>query len=345
MFMAQKEKVIFDTNVLRNEMSVDVFLGNRAELNRFSSVADIIIPEIVLEEIREQKHKRLLEKQSSFLENVFHRLRGIDEQETKDFNIEAHIENLENDEEILYSTIRITDYSVLPKIKDLAIKRQAPFSDGKDDGFKDAYLYFTILEFVNITNEKVYFVTEDKRLAEAFENISNVQIIKDFEDFQKHRSGYFKEEYFVGSISEHLAKKYAEDRSITLAHIRDAWLNINYNWVVKVAFGDTTYHIEVDFSNKEIVGSTYIDFDKEIDALSKAGSFERVHDLIEKLGQFTQYFSDEEVQKIIKASVENDQIYWIAGDEDVIGFAKPLFESKLGIISEDVKEKFREYYE
>ena len=46
-----KEKVIFDTNSVHNDDSIS-FFGNRNELKQFSKVADIVIPKIVIEELR-----------------------------------------------------------------------------------------------------------------------------------------------------------------------------------------------------------------------------------------------------------------------------------------------------
>jgi rRNA-processing protein FCF1 len=47
-----KEKVIFDTNTIRSSPEADNFLGNRDELNCFLQDADIVIPEIVIQEIK-----------------------------------------------------------------------------------------------------------------------------------------------------------------------------------------------------------------------------------------------------------------------------------------------------
>jgi rRNA-processing protein FCF1 len=46
-----KEKVIFDTNKVRNS-GVNNFLGNRKQLELFLQDADIVIPETVIQEIK-----------------------------------------------------------------------------------------------------------------------------------------------------------------------------------------------------------------------------------------------------------------------------------------------------
>jgi hypothetical protein len=45
------EKVIFDTNTLRNT-EPKTFLGGRDDLKKFSKVAEIIFPDIVIEELK-----------------------------------------------------------------------------------------------------------------------------------------------------------------------------------------------------------------------------------------------------------------------------------------------------
>ena len=43
-----REKVIFDTNVVRNTDQKS-FLGGKSELSKFAQVSDIVLPGIVLE--------------------------------------------------------------------------------------------------------------------------------------------------------------------------------------------------------------------------------------------------------------------------------------------------------
>lgn len=123
------EKIIFDTNILRNA-EPEYFFGGRDILSKFSQSAEIIIPDIVIEEIRNQKRKKLEENKSKFLSNPFHWMRGINQEETQAFDIENHITELQNKVEIKYTIIELTDYSVLVKIKELALKKLPPFEDG-----------------------------------------------------------------------------------------------------------------------------------------------------------------------------------------------------------------------
>ena len=54
-----KEKVIFDTNIVRNT-DINTFLGGRTELEQFLQDVDIVIPETVVQEIKRQKKTKAI---------------------------------------------------------------------------------------------------------------------------------------------------------------------------------------------------------------------------------------------------------------------------------------------
>lgn len=116
-----KYKVIFDTSAIRNANSASEFLGSRSDLSRFLEVAEIIIPEMVIEEIKSQKRKSLVKKRKLFLENPFHFLRKINEGETKSFDIEKWIEHLIGEERIPYRIILLTK-NCLVDMKNLCLR-------------------------------------------------------------------------------------------------------------------------------------------------------------------------------------------------------------------------------
>ncbi len=122
------EKVIFDTNILRNT-EPEHFLGGRDILTKFLQSAEIVIPDIVIDEIRNQKRKKLEENKSKFLSNPFHWIRGVNKEETQAFDIEDHITELQDKEEIGYTLIELTDYSILKIMKELALRKLPPFED------------------------------------------------------------------------------------------------------------------------------------------------------------------------------------------------------------------------
>ena len=194
-----RDKVIFDTNVVRNP-EINNFLGGREILERFINDADIIIPDTVIQEIKRQKRSSLLSNKSKFLNNPFHKLIGVDEANTKSFDVEVYIQKLLDDETIPFEIIDLKNHSVLPQIKELAILKKAPFEagDNTDKGFKDALIYFTILEYLQeIPNKYVFVFAKDARFKEALANHLNIIIIESYEDFKKHGLSQFYDTYFI----------------------------------------------------------------------------------------------------------------------------------------------------
>ena len=206
----QKYKVIFDTNFLYNDEGlIDTFLGQRSELKDFLKHSEIIIPDMVLDEIKHQKRKRLEEKRDSFLSNPFHSLRRVDKTGTKKFDIEGWIEQLMNNETIPFSSISLTK-NRQEDMRSLSLQNSPPFERKSDKGFKDAYIYFTVLEFLenNKDIEKVFFVTRDPRLKLAFQGNPRVEIIETYSDFVKCLSSYFKGRIFRESTKGRNCRRY-----------------------------------------------------------------------------------------------------------------------------------------
>ncbi len=101
-------KVIVDTSIANNK-DVQNFLGGRTELQSFAQVADIIIPEMVIEEIKICKRKSLTLQRDSFLSNIFRSLMQVNEYQTKKFDIEGFISDLLNNENFTFSVIKLED--------------------------------------------------------------------------------------------------------------------------------------------------------------------------------------------------------------------------------------------
>lgn len=334
-----KYKAIFDTNSIRNADSVADFLGGRSELERFLKVSEIIIPDIVIDEIKCQKRKHLVSKRDSFLSNPFHFLRKIDEEKTKNFDIDKWISELAAGEKLPYITINLTRTNGLDEIKRLCLGNLPPFEENSDKGFKDAYIYLTITDYLNsLKDENVFVVTKDERLKMAFNGNGRVTVVKDYEEFEKHIDIYFREEYFINRLKEEISE------NITSDSIEDIWLNANENWVIRLSCDEKTYHVEVDFSSREIISSTDFNFSEGVSGLIISGSFRTAHSFIEMIKDYTQYFSDQEIQNLIEAATNNDQIYSIATDEDVKEFFALIFKAKSQIIPEEIKTEFFKYF-
>ena len=327
-----KEKVIFDTNIIRNAEAKN-FLGGRNELERFADVADIVIPDIVIQEIKRQKRKNLQNNKQKFLDNPFHNLLEIDESNTNAFDVDDYIEKLVNDEDFTFEIIDIKDNNVLPKIKELAVDKKPPFEgrDNTDKGFKDTYIYFTILEYIqNIPDKYLFVCVKDQRFKKAFNHLPNVFAIESYEEFLNHRVSQFQDDYFLQKLEENLGFKVLRNQ------VKDFWINGDYNEVVLVEENGDKFVVEVDA--EEIVNVAKVnDYRPVIESLVNSGNFGTTHDSIEKLEKFISFFNEKEIKQILESSYTNDQIRWIIKDEDVLSFIGLLQSYEVKLENEEVK--------
>lgn len=331
-----KEKVIFDTNTIRNT-EINTFFGGRKELELFVQDADIIIPFTVVEEIKRQKRVALKSKKDSFISNPFHKLRGVNEEDTKSFDIDAYIQKLINEETIPFEIIDLKSNEVLPLIKELAILKKPPFeeADGTDKGFKDALIYFSVLEYLlEVPNKYVFVCAKDNRLGEAFKNNPNVIVIKDYNEFKQHSISQFFDDYFIEKVNEELEITIVKD------NIKEYWYNINDNKVVLIEFEGEEFVIETD--SGEIINSNYrSNYSTLIDELVISSSFNQTDELVDKLLPYIAFFNNEDILKILNASWKNNQINWIIHKPQIKELLGPLYIAKKEFL--DNKESLHFY--
>ncbi|MQP52428.1 MULTISPECIES: PIN domain-containing protein [unclassified Flavobacterium] len=336
-----REKVIFDTNVVRNP-EINNFLGGREILERFTQDADIVIPDTVIQEIKRQKRSSLVSNKTKFLTNPFHKLIGVDEANTKSFDVEDYIQKLLDTETIPFETIDLKDHSVLPLIKELAILKKAPFEagDNTDKGFKDALIYFTILEYLQeIPNKYVFVFAKDARFKEALANHPNIIIIDSYDDFKKYGISQFYDSYFIENINAVLGI------TITKDNIKEYWFNINDNIALLIEFEGQEYVIETD-SMEIIDHCNRNEYVEEIENLIKSTRFVITHRAIGKLMPYINYLSDKEIARILNASLANEDIRRIIADDDVKEFIGSLYDSKKEVLTDkEVLQFLKETFE
>ncbi|WP_196893759.1 PIN domain-containing protein [Aureivirga marina] len=336
-----KEKIIFDTNTIRNT-DINHFLGGRSDLHKFLKHADIIIPKIVLEEVKRQKKKKLREEKDKFLSNSYSKLLGIDPNSAKEFDIDNYIHKLESEEEIPFTSIEINDTSVLNEMTQLAIKKLPPFEskDNTDKGFKDAVIYFSILEYLkNHSSNEIFVCVKDIRLKEALDKHIEIKIIENYDEFLKMRSDQFDNEYFISQVAEYL------NCEVKLIFVKGYYLNINDDKVVQVNKEDDEFLLIVD--SGEIIES----IKKEkvriyIDKLINSSNFENTHHYVGLLNNEGLHFlSLENMIRILQASIDNTQIAWIIDDEDVKELIGKLYDVCKNQIKDDLRERLSSIFE
>jgi len=331
-----KEKVIFDTNFLI-EKRMKNFFGKQNELNKFSKIASIVLPDIVIDELKARYKRDFFKEKESFVKKL---LNNVANHNVEEINIDETIQKLIDAETLQYEVIKLTKPDYLFEIKDLAIKKEPPFSpqDGTDKGFKDAYIYFTVLEYLQNVEDKYLFVlTNDSLLKQAFEKHPNIVVIKDYSEFVQNSITQLYDDYFIDKLKEEFS-----NTSISAENITDYWININENKVLLLAIDDGKYAIEVD--SGEIIGS--VNKSKyNVNDLINSRSFETTHHTIEEFTPFINYFSDDEILKILNASFSNEQIKWIIKDDDVKEFISMLYKAKNELIENDVADFLKENFE
>jgi rRNA-processing protein FCF1 len=335
-----KEKVIFDTNTVRNT-ETNNFLGGRIELERFLQVADIVIPETVIQEIKRQKRKSLSTNKNKFISNPLHKLVGLNEDVTKAFDVDNYIQKLIDDESIPFDIIDLKNNDVLPQIKELALNKKAPFESGDntDKGFKDALIYFSVLEYLQeIPNKNVFVCAKDGRLKEAFNKHHNIIVIESYDEFKQKSVSQFFDDYFIEKVNSEL------DVIITKDNVIEYWHNIDDNQNVLIQIEEDKYIIEVDAG--EIVSSiNRIEFESDIENLINSGSFRTTHSLIAKLATRINYFSNEDIKQLLNATYANQEIRYIIGDADVKHFIGSLYTQKKELVTDDTSIFLKEIFE
>jgi len=184
----------------------------------------------------------------------------------------------------------------------------------------------------------IFVVTKDDRLKLALQQYPKLKIVRDYDEFEKYNIDYFKDNYFLSRLKEEMGEE------IKAKNIEDIWLNIEENWVIKSVSGEKTYFIEIDFLSREVLGYTDFNFPDYISNFKSTASFASTHAYIEKIKDYSKYFSNEEIQSLIQAASANDQIYTISDDPDVKDFFETLYKAKKQIIPENIKQNFENYF-
>ncbi len=237
-----KEKVIFDTNFLL-EKKLKNFFGKKDQLIKFSKVADIIIPDMVVQELLEW-YKRNFEKEQ-FLKMA---LPNVLSHNTDSIKIDETLNQLLDLETGLFQVIDLKNPKYIFDMKQLALKKEPPFvpDDGSDKGFKDAYICFTVIEYLEEIEDKyIFFVTNDKLLKMAFSKYPNIRVVESYDEFIQKSISVLYDDYFIGKLKSEI------DAEIKKENITEYSINENENQILIIDMEDKKYIVEVD--SQEIV--------------------------------------------------------------------------------------------
>ncbi|MEM9103269.1 MAG: PIN domain-containing protein, partial [Pseudomonadota bacterium] len=239
------------------------------------------------------------------------------------------ISELKDKESIPYETIELKNSKVIYEMRKFAVSNQAPFKEENDGGFKDAYIYFTIREYIQQNLDKeIYFVSDDKRLKQAVKQIKGIKCISKFDEFFDTHKSNFTDKYFLEKL------KNETNQNITRNDIKQVYENINKNILLEVE--SKKFHYLFEIEKREIISfAERKSIDKLINELIYSPSFMDTHIAIEELGEYSQFLTDEDIKIIIDACMKNEQIFWIRYDDDVKEFILCLTEVKENILTDE----------
>jgi len=106
--------------------------------------------------------------------------------------------------------------------------------------------------------------------------------------------------------------------------------------------GDLALHSEIKPLLKAMFPLMQLKIDKEknaaIEQLEGSMSFMSTHYAITKLAPFIDLFTVSDVKRLAEAAVENNQVEWIAGDDDVASFFRAILPPVLDNLPNDLRE-------
>lgn len=245
------DAIFLDTNSIHNKKT-DSFFGNQSKFQRVMNQVNIIIPSIVILEIKRQKRRYLIDELEKLEKNYFYDYLNLNKDKSDEIRnfIDTKVNSLYDkaNDEILHIEYDLTEDDAFEKVKHFAVENIAPFDAKSDKGFKDSCFYFTVKQYQKSNTDKIFVVTNDKRLKEAFSD-DKITVIENIEEYSVYyRDNYFKGDYFIGKLRE-----YFEKDSIESNNIVEVSLNAEADWLIKIDNKDEEITLLVDFNSKEIL--------------------------------------------------------------------------------------------
>lgn len=203
-----KPYVLVDTNVVRNEQSFDYLFGSRKALSELKDDITLVVPDMVIEEIIEQKRITFEDAKqklsgSSLIGHLSVSTSDIESLAFLDFETK-----LRDDNSIPYVVAQMpNDKSAIDTMKEMALHNIPPFNKGNDKGFKDACIVLAMTHFISIHSaESIYIVSNDDRVRNYFDADKRCICLRSFDGLKARI--YWNDE-------QQLCEKTEETASIT----------------------------------------------------------------------------------------------------------------------------------
>lgn len=308
--------MIFDTNMVRNADLFN-FLGGRTLLKDLDPDANFFLPELVCEEIKNQKRKRFEDLRSKLLSNPLVKKLQPDLSVVEELDIDDLISKIHDEESFDFETFSCVQGELIDEYRAMALRNQAPFDKDSDKGIKDACIYFSILRFVADKDlKKVFFACKDGRLRTAFEDHPIVIPISSVEEFHNLSAASLVDEYFAETVSEVLEVKVLPEQFVS------SWKNWEGLWVLQIEAEES--FLIAEESRQVIEQAPFEDIDLLVTSLTESSNFANTHAAVANLTPYIFALSEEHVARIKVAAEKNTQIGWLAEDSDVETFLQRL---------------------
>lgn len=313
----RREQVIFDACTLFHIGTATFYSG---EIKKFHEHCDIFIPKVADAEFRLKRIKDLRK----------HYEQLSDTHKWTEGSIKRHIQDLYAGETEKYE-IQIIDYptdsksrsELLQKLLDYAIYHKAPFSAEEkkgDNGFKDAFIYFTILDHLDQFDVPYVFVcTDDGRFISALKRHSRIKVIRNYGEFEKNSLSLKVNKISVDELVNYLGIDPAS--RIIVRHYE---FNNKGNMVMHVSLrkGSTEgWLVEYDVNGREFSRSREVALVRDaFNAFRNSRSSARARNAISLLSEHTSLLSSSWVVEIERLAREREHIACLQDEKAVRDF-------------------------
>lgn len=339
-----KVAVIFDTNACHSKRETQVFFGDRATMQEIASRADILIPQIVIDELIQQNSEGTEQSADNLRKNPLLDVLGFDRSKVDSLDSVIHAKEIYDKENIQHTVVQISDTErAFQNLQRWSVVGSPPFNarnkDGKnnsDKGIKDALVACTVDEILGKNDYETYYLAcIDSRLKEYYRDNKRISCLSPSEILDELKKEFF-DEYTLDKTKKELDWP-------AIALVGD-WININSDIVGLFSYEEYRTIVIFDKNSKEILESTDYLFVEDSNLLNTSGSFAATHDAVARISGSVAYYSYDDIQKIRKGLTTNDQVYGIGTDDDVKGLAKQIFDYISYDLSQEEMQIFEDYY-
>ena len=328
-------QIIIDTNKCRST-GMDNFLGNKEELQKFiEDGCEIILPKIVLSELKQQKKIEYIEELNNFINNKFFNNEDENFKKIKLEEFDNIIEKKIQDElgkyySEIYEIIDVAEF--YKEMTQKAVLKEAPFDTKSDKGFKDSIVAWSVKEVVNKYNRTVFLLTKDNRLSQYFVDEDKVKIIESYSEYKKIVL-QVENKNLIGNST------IIEKLNIEQKDIIKGWYSLdNDYYMVLYSRGCARF----DIFSKGVIDAIEENPNKIIDELINSSNYACTHDKISYIKELNiiEYISKEKLLELFDGFTKNSQLYSIAYDEDVWDFFSKLYKKYKKFMNDDLEKNF-----